>query len=58
MGEVKMTAVSTSHPDATIAGVAQPAPDFELQSVRGDVVRLSRYRGQRVVLLFFSSGLS
>ena len=53
-----MTAVSTSHPDTPAVGVAQLAPDFELLSVSGQPVRLSQYRGKRVVLLFFSAGLS
>ena len=29
------------------------APDFELSSDRGEPVRLSDYRGKRVILYFF-----
>jgi thioredoxin-dependent peroxiredoxin len=31
----------------------KPAPDFELQNDRGDTVRLSDFRGKRVVLYFY-----
>jgi peroxiredoxin len=31
----------------------QPAPDFELKSHSGRVVKLSDYRGKNVVLAFF-----
>lgn len=30
-----------------------PAPDFDLQNQNGDVVRLSNYRGRRVVVYFY-----
>ena len=30
-----------------------PAPDFELESQSGERVRLSSYRGQKSVVLFF-----
>ena len=33
--------------------VGDTAPDFELPSDRGDVVRLSELRGTRVVLFFY-----
>ena len=31
----------------------KPAPDFELQDDHGDTVRLSDFRGKRVVLYFY-----
>ncbi len=34
--------------------VGQPAPDFELRNQDGKLVRLSDYRGQRVVLFAFT----
>ena len=36
-----------------VAGV--PAPDFELPSLEGDTVRLSDYRGRKVVLFMWAS---
>ncbi len=30
-----------------------PAPDFELQDLTGSMVKLSRYRGDRAVMLYF-----
>lgn len=32
------------------------APDFELQDTNGRVVRLSEYRGNKIVLLYFLRG--
>jgi peroxiredoxin len=32
---------------------AQPAPDFELKDQNGNLVRLSDYRGRRVLLYFY-----
>jgi AhpC/TSA family len=33
--------------------VNQPAPDFTLPSTTGDTIRLSQFRGQKMVLLEF-----
>jgi len=30
----------------------EPAPDFELEDVRGRMVKLSRFRGKPIVLAF------
>jgi len=34
----------------------QPAPDFELFDVNGHLVRLSSYRGEKMVVLAFLRG--
>ncbi len=34
----------------------EPAPDFELQDVQGNQVRLSEYRGSKPVVLAFLRG--
>ena len=34
----------------------QLAPDFELQDINGHSVRLSSYRGERVIVLAFLRG--
>ena len=34
----------------------QLAPDFELEDINGRIVRLSSYRGEKVVLLAFLRG--
>jgi len=33
--------------------VGEPAPDFELETDSGETVRLSDFRGRRVVLYFY-----
>jgi peroxiredoxin len=38
--------------------ISEVAPDFQLSSWDGRTVRLSDYRGQRSVVLFFSAGMS
>jgi peroxiredoxin Q/BCP len=38
---------------ATTIGIGDLAPDLELPSQTGDTVRLSDYRGKRVVVLYF-----
>lgn len=38
---------------ATTIGIGDLAPDLELPSQTGDTVRLSDYRGERVVVLYF-----
>ncbi|HET9496534.1 MAG TPA: thioredoxin-dependent thiol peroxidase [Chloroflexia bacterium] len=39
--------------DTRTLQVGDPAPDFELKSDTGDTVRLSDFRGRRVVLYFY-----
>ncbi len=39
--------------DPIAVGVGDPAPDFELPSSTGETVRLSDFRGQSEVVLFF-----
>jgi len=34
----------------------QEAPDFELKDIRGDTIRLSSYRGEKVIVLAFLRG--
>lgn len=49
-----------SQPSANIAAipaVGEQAPDFTLPSVSGDMVTLSRYQGQKnIVLVFYRTG--
>ena len=45
-------------PAATPGLIGRPAPDFALPAVAGDNVRLSEYRGQPVILSFWSSRCS
>jgi peroxiredoxin len=33
--------------------MAEPAPDFALVSHLGESIRLSQYRGQRAIVLYF-----
>ncbi|MFI7615108.1 peroxiredoxin [Nonomuraea terrae] len=40
------------------AEVGAPAPDFELQDQHGTPVRLSRFRGRKVVLVFYPLAFS
>src|SRR5690348_14730621 len=40
-------------PDPTALGVGDPAPDFELPSSTGEMVRLCEFRGRSEVVLFF-----
>lgn len=37
----------------TVPEIGQAAPDFEVQTDSGETVKLSDYRGQRVVLYFY-----
>lgn len=49
-----------SQPPATVSAippVGEQAPDFTLSSVSGDTVTLSRYEGQKnIVLVFYRTG--
>ena len=36
--------------------LGEPAPDFELNDVNGNLVRLSSFRGQKPVVLAFLRG--
>jgi len=53
------TATPASSPagllDASSATIGQPAPDFALLTVDGNLVRLSDYRGRTVVVNFWAS---
>lgn len=40
----------------SMVSVNLPAPDFELADWKGNLVRLSGYRGQSSVLLVFNRG--
>jgi cytochrome oxidase Cu insertion factor (SCO1/SenC/PrrC family) len=44
------------HADQAEIVVGDRAPNFELPSAAGETVRLSDYRGDRPVLLYFSMG--
>lgn len=33
--------------------IGEPAPDFELPNQNGDVIKLSHFRGQKVILFAF-----
>ncbi len=49
--------VPTATGDLAIPGVGEEAPDFTLESVWGDPITLSEYRGHKnVVLLFYRTG--
>ena len=48
--------VSAEHDRFTREWRAKPAPDFELKALDGDVVQLSDYRGQPVLLAFWGHG--
>jgi thioredoxin-dependent peroxiredoxin len=37
----------------TVPEIGQPAPDFEVQTDSGETVKLSDFRGKRVVLYFY-----
>ena len=41
--------------DANTVEVGQPAPDFAIRDVNGDIVRLSDFRGKVVVLNFWAT---
>lgn len=41
--------------NSTAAEVGDPAPDFNLEDMEGNMVRLSDYRGQFVLVNFFAS---
>ena len=44
---------ATLRADVTPRKPGPPAPDFELESHSGERVRLSSYRGEQSVVLFF-----
>lgn len=53
---VSLSPAAAAAPARAAAGLlSQPAPDFALPAVRGSNVRLSEFRGQPVVLSFWSS---
>jgi peroxiredoxin len=52
-----MTAAVDAAP-AAVPAVGGPAPDFELPNQFGEPVRLSSFRGQNVVLVFFPFAFS
>ncbi|GAB7388537.1 TlpA disulfide reductase family protein [Bacillaceae bacterium] len=41
--------------NSTVAEIGDPAPDFALEDMDGNIVRLSDYRGTFVILNFFAS---
>ncbi len=41
-------------PDLITPG--EPAPDFELEDIRGDRIRLSSFRGNKTIALAFLRG--
>jgi len=41
-----------------VPAVGEPAPDFELTNQYGEPVRLSSFRGQNVVLVFYPFAFS
>ena len=47
-----MTHIAEEHPVADLR-IGEPAPDFEAMNDQGEKVRLSDYRGKRVVLYFY-----
>jgi peroxiredoxin Q/BCP len=38
--------------------IGQPVPDFELPATNGEKMRLSQYRGQKVILYFYPNDLT
>ena len=34
----------------------QPAPDFAMRDYKGNLIRLSDFRGKRIVILIFNRG--
>jgi len=57
LGALCLAAVANAAP-APAGLVARPAPDFVLPAASGSNVRLSEYRGQPVVIAFWSSRCS
>ena len=55
MGEVRGQIVEVKSTDGVVT-IGDPAPDLELESVRGSIVRLSEYHGTHTVVLWFSRG--
>jgi len=56
---VENAAVPTSQPSQLVAvapKVGEPAPDFSLPDVTGKTIRLSNYRGSKMLLLFWDPG--
>jgi peroxiredoxin len=41
---------------SNLIGPGAPAPDFELPDLQGTSIRLSNYRGRKVVVLAFLRG--
>ncbi len=44
----------STHPVATLE-IGQPVPDFELPALDGRTVRLSAYRGKRLLVFMWAS---
>jgi len=52
-GFVKLAVERLLRKELPMLEVGAPAPDFEVQNQDGRVIRLSDYRGRRVVLWFY-----
>lgn len=46
---------SSKNGDSTIPQEGQPAPDFELVTLEGETVKLSDYKGKKVILNFWAT---
>jgi thioredoxin-dependent peroxiredoxin len=56
---VAVEPVSTSDEDkALISQIGKPAPDFALPNPQGQIVRLSSFRGQWIILIFYPTDVA